>query len=188
MDRGYHLSHLADGHRSGWHADVRFRPETDDDLPFLEALYASTRAAELERVGWTWEQKASFLAMQFHLQRGYYREHFSDASFDIIQSGGQDIGRRYVARRRDALTIIDMALMPPWRRRGLGSSMLASLQGEAVALGVPIVLHVEYGNPAAHLYGRFGFEEVGSNGVYRALRWCPLPSAAISGAHCMSRP
>jgi GNAT superfamily N-acetyltransferase len=166
---------------------VRFRPESDDDLPFLEALYASTRAAELERFGWTSAQKASFLAMQFHLQRGYYREHFSDASFDIIQSGGQDIGRRYVVRRKDALTIIDMALLSPWRRRGLGSSMLASLQGEALALGVPIVLHVEHGNPAAHLYGRFGFEEVGNNGVYRALRWRPPTSAVISRAHHASR-
>lgn len=150
---------------------VEFRPETAEDLPFLQMLYASTRKAELAAIDWSAMQKTDFLRMQFGLQHRYYSEHFPDAAFDIVQHAGQDIGRRYVVRRADALTLIDMALLPQWRGQGMGTAMLYALLDEARATGKHVLLHVEHDNPARRLYLRAGFQEVGDNGVYSKMRW-----------------
>ncbi|MBA4174599.1 MAG: GNAT family N-acetyltransferase, partial [Hyphomicrobium sp.] len=53
---------------------LALRPEAAADDAYLLALYATTRAAELEQVqGWTPEQKQAFVAMQFNAQRHHYR-------------------------------------------------------------------------------------------------------------------
>ena len=150
---------------------TQFRPETADDLPFLRALYASTRETELAATDWSAAQKADFLHMQFGLQHRYYSEHFTDAAFDIVQHAGQDIGRRYVLRRPDALTLIDMALLPQWRGQGIGTVMLEALLMEARATGRQLLLHVDHDNPARRMYLRAGFQEIGDNGVYSKMRW-----------------
>jgi hypothetical protein len=110
---------------------IALRPATQADLPFLERVYASTRHEELASTGWSSEQKAAFLKMQFELQHPYYRSHFPDCCFDIVRASGSDIGRRYVNWADDSLNIIDLALLPEWCGRGIGTAMLEQLQNEA---------------------------------------------------------
>ena len=43
---------------------LTLRPCTDDDLPFLLEVYASTRADEMAIVPWTDEEKQAFVRMQ----------------------------------------------------------------------------------------------------------------------------
>jgi GNAT superfamily N-acetyltransferase len=162
---------LADG--------LGFRSETEADLPFLQRLYASTRAAELRQAPWSEADKQAFLVQQFAMQRRYYREHFPDAAFDLVLHRGQPIGRRYIARAPDLLTIIDLALLPDWCGQGRGSSMLAALQREAAAKGIPIRLHVEYDSPAVRLYTRLGFVEIARNGVHSKQQWTPLALSSV---------
>ena len=170
------------------------RPETAVDLPFLQRLYASTREAELAVTGWTPEEKTAFLRLQFDLQHAYYRQHFADAAFDIVMHGDAPnvpnvpdvpnvpIGRQYVRRQPDAITLIDVALMPEWRGQGIGSALLQTLLDEAAAAGRSVFLHVEHHNPAARLYARAGFEELSDNGVHRKLRWTPATSRRMACA------
>ena len=80
---------------------LTLRPATADDEPFLEKVYAGTRAAELAAVPWTEEEKAAFLQMQFAAQAQYYREHYPDASFDVILLDADGRARR--RSRRAAL-------------------------------------------------------------------------------------
>ena len=52
------------------------RDATDDDRPFLLALYASTRADELARTGWSAETRQVFVQMQYAAQHAdYLRRH-----------------------------------------------------------------------------------------------------------------
>ncbi len=150
---------------------IMLRPITQADLPFLERVYASTRHAELAPTGWSSEQKAAFLKMQFELQHQYYQSHFPNCCFDIVQTSGTDIGRRYVNWSDDGLAVIDLALLPEWCGRGIGTAMLKQLQGEAAACGKAVSMYVEHNNPAADLYARLGFVEIATDGVYRKLRW-----------------
>src|SRR5262249_33642767 len=148
------------------------------DLAFLERVYASTREDELAVTGWSPEQKAAFLAMQFHAQHVYYQQHYPHCRFDIVEVEGLPAGRLYVDRTRRAIRIVDIALLPAWRRRGFGSRLLQQLLDEASAAAVPVTIHVERTNPALALYRRLGFEPVDESGIYWLMRRRPpaLPS------------
>ena len=150
--------------------ETTLRPITEADLPFLYQVYASTRTEELVLVDWTDEHKTAFLMMQFQAQHTYYQQHYPQASFDIIEAQGQPIGRLYVDRWPTETRIIDIALLPAYRRSGIGSYYLRKLIAEAEGRGVGVSIHVERTNPALRLYHRLGFRQVGDQGVYLLLK------------------
>jgi ribosomal protein S18 acetylase RimI-like enzyme len=134
-------------------------------------LYASTREQELAAVPWDDEWKATFVRMQFDPQHAHYREHYAGAAFDVILVDGQPAGRRYVAREADEIRIVDIALLPEFCNRGIGSALLRQLQAEARAARKPLRIHVERFNPALRLYERLGFRQIEDKGVYLFLEW-----------------
>ena len=91
----------------------------------------------------------------------------------MILVGGEPAGRLYVARWPEELRIVDIALLPRFRGRGVGTTLLRQLMDEADAAGKPISIHVEVNNPARSLYDRLGFEVAEDRGVYVFLRRAP---------------
>jgi ribosomal protein S18 acetylase RimI-like enzyme len=152
---------------------LELRPAEEDDWAFLERVYASTRTEELASVPWSPEQKAAFLTQQFGAQRAHYERHYADADTHVILVDGEPAGRLMVWRSRDEILIVDIALLPAHRSRGIGSRLLAPLIQEANAGQIPLSIHVEHTNPALRLYQRLGFEQVGDDGVYLTMRRSP---------------
>lgn len=159
--------------RAGEQSAVTFRPIRPEDEEFLAALYASTREEELAPVPWSAEQKAAFLRMQFDAQHQHYRQHYPDARFDLVLAGGEPIGRLYVDRWPAEIRLIDIALVPAWRNRGIGGELLRELMAEAEAAGKPLTIHVERFNPALRLYERLNFRQIEDKGVYHLMEWRP---------------
>lgn len=154
-------------------AGLALRPETDDDLPFLMQVYASTRADELALVPWTLDQKQSFLVHQFGAQRYHYRTYFPDAAFDVIERNGRAIGRLYVDERQTRIHIVDIALMPESRGSGIGTALLSAIQDYATTRGKGVDIFVERMNPAKTLYDRMGFKVIREEEVYLEMDWTP---------------
>jgi ribosomal protein S18 acetylase RimI-like enzyme len=152
-------------------AVVTFRPIAEADLPFLYRLYASTREEELARVDWPPERKEAFLRFQFEAQHRHYMEHYAGARFDLVLVDGEPAGRLYVADWRTEVRLIDIALAPERRNRGLGTRLLRDLQAAAAATGKPLTIHVERFNPALALYERLGFARLEENGPYFLMEW-----------------
>jgi ribosomal protein S18 acetylase RimI-like enzyme len=153
--------------------DIHLRPATDQDLEFLYAVYASSRAAEMTLVPWDEAQKAAFLTMQFQLQHQYYHQQFGGARFDIIELAGEPVGRLYVDERPDEVRIIDIALLEPYRGQGIGSQLLQNVLARGQDLRRPVRIHVEKNNPALHLYDRLQFHVIEDQGVYFLMEWVP---------------
>ena len=156
-------------------SSVSLRPARPEDTPFLLQVYGSVRGGELAATDWTDSQKAQFVEMQFAAQSQYYREHYPDTSFDVIVLDGQPVGRLYVARWSDEIRIVDIALLPAYCNRGLGTTLVRALQAEAAASGKPLRIHVERFNPALRLYERLGFRQTEDKGVYLFLEWLAAP-------------
>lgn len=157
------------------------RPETDDDTPFLMRLYASTREDELAPVPWTDEQKSAFLASQFALQRHHYRTHIAHCRFDVLERNGEPVGRLYLEDRPTRLHIVDIALMPEIRGKGLGAAILEALKADGRASNRGVGIMVEVFNPALRLYRRLGFVEVENHdGIHLEMEWLPESRAAVS--------
>jgi GNAT superfamily N-acetyltransferase len=152
-------------------AAIALRPIGPDDQPFLCAVYASTREQELAMVAWDAGQKTAFVQMQFAAQHAYYREQYAGADFDVILADRQPAGRLYVNRADDEVRIVDIALLPQWCNRGIGSALVTALQGEAAAAGKPLRIHIERFNPALRLYERLGFRQIEDRGVYLFMEW-----------------
>jgi len=151
--------------------EVSFRPVEPGDGEFLQSLYASTREAEMALVPWSDKEKEAFLRMQFEAQDKYYREQFRDAEFSVMKLAGRPIGRLYVDRREDEIRIIDIALLPEHRGKGIGSRVMKSLLDEGKNSGKPVRIHVEKNNPALRLYHRLGFTKIEDRGVYDLMEW-----------------
>jgi ribosomal protein S18 acetylase RimI-like enzyme len=149
------------------------RPETDADIPFLLRLYSSTREQELAPLPWSAAQKQAFLASQFQAQRHHYRSHFPDCAFDVIEQSDEPAGRRYLQVRKTQLHIIDIALLPDWRRRGIGTATLQALQSAGRSCGKGVGIMVEKFNPAMRLYRRLGFTDNAGHEVYLEMEWRP---------------
>jgi ribosomal protein S18 acetylase RimI-like enzyme len=151
---------------------VRFRAATEDDVPFMARLYASTREDELKVLPWTDEQKAEFLNMQFRAQKQFYERQYGDCQFLVIEDqDGTGVGRLYIDRSHDDIRIVDIALLPQWRGKGLGRELLQEILDEAAAANRAVTIHVEHFNPAMRLYERLGFRHIDTNGVYHLMEW-----------------
>lgn len=148
---------------------LEIRAATPEDRPFLERVYASTRVEEMALVAWSAEEKEGFLRMQFEAQDSWYRQTYPDAGFGLLLVDGEPVGRITIDRWPEEIRIVDVALLPEHRGRGIGSCVLGGILGEGEAAGLPVTIHMEKGNPARSLYARLGFEVVEDRGVYLFL-------------------
>lgn len=152
---------------------VSLRPATpEDDALFLE-VYASTRAFELQFTEWSEAEKAGFCRSQFEAQTAHYHLHYPTAAYAAILVDGTPAGRLYVDRWPREIRIMDIALLPAFRSRGIGGRILTNLQKEARESGKLLSIHVERFNPALRLYDRLGFKLAEDKGVYLLLHWEP---------------
>jgi ribosomal protein S18 acetylase RimI-like enzyme len=145
---------------------LRLRPVEDRDRAFLVELYGSTREDELAHVEWDEGVKRAFVEQQFAAQDAHYRANYPGATLDVIEVDGASAGRLYVHRGPSDIRIMDIALAPPFRGCGIGTSLLRALMEEADASSRKLSIHVEMNNPARSLYDRLGFEPAGEHGVY----------------------
>ena len=152
---------------------VTLRGVAPGDEEFLFRVYASTREGELAVVGWPEAQKQAFLRQQFGAQTACWSEHYAATDRRIIEVDGVPAGRFYVLRRPEEIQLVDIALLPEYRRGGIGTRLLEDLLAEAEGKGLPVTAHVEIFNPARNLYGRLGFTAVEERGMYLFIKWTP---------------
>lgn len=167
----------------------RLRPATADDRPALLAVYASTRADELALTGWSDAQRQAFVEMQFSAQWQHYWQHHPQSQCQLVVAdspptgadpGGACLGRLWVDRSARQVHVLDIALLPAARGRGLGTALLQALMAEAGQRGVPLLVSVEVHNPARSLYDRLGFRPQGAaQGIYQRMAWQPAAVPAI---------
>jgi len=158
-------------------APISLRPAVADDRAFLLDVYGASRAEELAAVVWSEEEKETFLAMQFEAQDRYYAAVLPAAARSIVLLDGHPIGRLYVDVDDERVLIVDLALLPEHRGRGIGSALLSDVLAEADRRRLPTRLHVEPGNRAKRLYQRLGFEVTEPGAVYELMErpWSTSP-------------
>lgn len=156
-----------------WAESIALRPATPEDEPFLLEVYASTRAPEMALAPWTDAQKDAFVRQQFHAQHTFYHQHWPDAAYDVLVLHNAPVGRLYVDRSEQEIGVMDIALLPEYRGRGIGSVLLKGIVAESERTARPVRLYVERDNPARRLYDRLGFSFVRDEGPYVLLERLP---------------
>lgn len=147
------------------------RPTRLEDAEFLFRVFVHSRAAARALLASDDPAHDALLRMQFQAQDHAYRAQFPNARFDVIESAGAPIGRLVVDRRERAIHVVDVALLPEHRSRGIGTALLRALIAEAAANGQAVTLSVDRDSPARSLYRRLGFATVSEDAVYAAMAW-----------------
>ena len=153
--------------------NVFLRLARKDEDAFLFQVYASTRAAEMAWLDWTHLQKEAFLQMQSTAQLKHYRLNYPRAEYQIIEQNGVAVGRLIVDLSKNPILLMDIALLPEYQGKGVGTALIQDLMTEAAGRGWSLCLHVETFNPAVHLYSRLGFVKSGELGIYHEMTWQP---------------
>ena len=127
----------------------RVRP---DDEEFLVALYASTREEELAQVEWAEGQKEQFLRW----------------------IDNQAAGRIWIGRDHQQIRLLDIALLPEFQNRGIGTILIRRLIDEASQTN-KFLRHMVFvlNNDAHRFYERLGFAVIEDFGAYKHMEWRP---------------
>jgi GNAT superfamily N-acetyltransferase len=152
---------------------VTLRAVTPDDQEFLFAVYTSTRDEELSLWGWDENQKRAFLEMQFRAQSQQYGLCYPQADSSVILVDDQPVGRLLIDRTGSDIMLVDIALLPGYRNRSIGTTLIQSLLQEATGAQKNVALHVLRGSAAARLYERLGFTMVSEDGMYFEMKHTP---------------
>ncbi|HET9837490.1 MAG TPA: N-acetyltransferase [Candidatus Angelobacter sp.] len=149
---------------------ITLRAVTAADEAFLLSVYASTRGEEMKLVPWTAEQKEAFVKMQYAAQKQHYQAMHPAANHAIICVGETQVGRVYVDRNAEELHILDITVLPEFRGRGAGQTVLRRLMHEAGADGKAVTIYVESFNPSLRLFERLGFQKEREEGFQLLLK------------------
>jgi ribosomal protein S18 acetylase RimI-like enzyme len=153
---------------------VELRPVSESDNEFLLAVYASTREDELAQAEWPEGQKEMFLRWQFDLQRREYDTRFPDAEYRVILVDQQPAGRIWVGADDEQIRLLDIAILPEFQNRGVGTALLERLKSEADNAGKAL-RHMVFvlNNNAERFYERLGFKQIEDFGAYKHMEWRP---------------
>ncbi len=157
-------------------------PIHEEDEAFLFELYVSVRLADFSDAGMSDAQLEALLLMQFEAQRSSYARRYPDARHMVVKDGETPIGRMIVAETESAMQLVDLALLKPFRRKGIGSKLIRRLQKEAALIGKPIGLQVAMDNPALRLYQRLGFRPKSEQFHYLSMEWNPKAVKSIAAS------
>ena len=151
--------------------NVSLRPAGPDDEDFITGVYGSTREQELSVVPWSPEQKMAFIKMQHDAQQSHYRNFYPEGEQSVILWGDLPVGRVYVARIEKQIRILDITVLPRYRDRGIGSSIIGEIMAEGEKAGKPVAIMVESYNPSLRLFERLGFTQGETRGAHVLMEW-----------------
>jgi ribosomal protein S18 acetylase RimI-like enzyme len=158
---------------------LELRPERDDDQPFRFELFCKSRPPEWDMVQLDPQFREQLMRHQFEAQTTSYRVQFPKARFDIIELDREPIGRIVVDRPAGMLNLVDQAIVPQLRSKGLGTTIMRVLMDEARARRIPMRLMVGSSNdPSLRLYLRLGFVPIETVPLYIELEWKAPDGAA----------
>lgn len=149
------------------------RPATPEDERFLLQVYKSSRGDDLRGLGWEEDRISEFLEMQYEAQRKFFENDYKNASDEVVLVEDKPAGRLIVERRDHEIRCIDLGLLPAYRNRGIGTSIIRDLQTEAGAANKSLRLQVIRFSRAVNLLERLGFNRTSETGTHFQMEWTP---------------
>lgn len=148
--------------------NVALRPATPADEEFLFALFISSR--DYDVAIFPEPQRTALMRMQFCGQYQTYTQRYPVAEHSILSFDGSDAGRVWVAETEDSIAILDIAILPAYRNRGIGAHVYRDLIAKAQTAGKPLHATVSTSNPGSlRFHERLGFQRIASDGFYISL-------------------
>jgi ribosomal protein S18 acetylase RimI-like enzyme len=150
---------------------LHWRDVRPDDAHFLDALFLAGRD-DLRQIAADPALLQQLVRMQQQVQDTGLRQAYPEARRLVVERGGEPVGQVTVDIGTRELRLLDIVVAPAARRGGVARAVVAHLQAEAAARGLPMGLTVAAANtPARALYEALGFRVVSDNMVVLHMAW-----------------
>jgi ribosomal protein S18 acetylase RimI-like enzyme len=148
------------------------RQEKPSDADFLAAVF---RANALDLYGAAGPALEPMIPLQYRSQVQTYAMAYPDALSEIVLSSDQPAGRLLTHRNAESIHVVDIAILPGWRQKGLARAALGVVQQRAAAAGLAVTAQIIVTNTASlALFGSLGFSISPPDGGAQVMcRWMP---------------
>jgi GNAT superfamily N-acetyltransferase len=151
------------------------RPEAPADDGFLFTLFESVKGPDFAEL--PDPLKVQLLRMQYDAMRQSYRTSFATSAFNIVMMDDAPIGSLITNATNDCISVVYIALLPVWRRRGISSALMRLILFEARTRDLSCEATVAVDNIASLcLWAGLGFTETSRDAANVVLRWRYSPS------------
>jgi ribosomal protein S18 acetylase RimI-like enzyme len=124
-------------------------------------LFASDKLAQFAAAGLPQQQAEMLVQMQWRGRNlTYAQQNPGTEDWIISLEDGTSVGRYSLQKTLQGLRMVDLAILPEYRGRGIGTQVLQQISGTIAATSGTFSLRVEKNNPAQRLYARLGFTAI----------------------------
>ena len=146
----------------GGRGQIATRKAAEADFEFICRAKERAYRGNIEKIWGKWDDS---------WQRAELRKDFATGLLEVISCGGADVGYIYVCRYDTHLQLADIALLPEYQGKGIGTHLIKALLAEARGRGLPMGLGVFKINPVAQkLYKSLGFVPVSEDDIFIKMR------------------
>jgi ribosomal protein S18 acetylase RimI-like enzyme len=150
---------------------ISLKPASPEDSEFLLLLKAST-LPELNMLGLDDDQFRSIIRIQFAAQEQEYWRSFPESTHLVVEAGGIRAGRLWVDRSETEIRILDISILPEFRRTGIGRSLYESLIAEARTARKRLKCSVSiFNQPSLLFHKQLGFTIISCGELGLELEW-----------------
>jgi ribosomal protein S18 acetylase RimI-like enzyme len=148
--------------------EISLRPARQEDEAFLFALFCtSPEYAYLPA-----EMRDQLLRMQYSAQRSAYGQEFPGSGYEVVLQDEERVGRFWVAGRDEDFYLVDVALLPEYRGKGIGSALINELQKHARNAGKAVRCSVSrFNSGSLRFHQRHGFVVDSEDEMNFSLVW-----------------
>jgi GNAT superfamily N-acetyltransferase len=150
---------------------ISLKPASPEDSEFLLLLKAST-LPELGTLGLDADQFRTIVRIQIAAQEQEYWRNYPGSAHMIVETGGTRAGRIWVDRSENEIRIIDISLLPEFRRNGIGRRLYEGLIAEAEIARKKLRCSVSrFNGVSLQFHERLGFAVVSGGDMDLELEW-----------------
>jgi GNAT superfamily N-acetyltransferase len=151
------------------------RPARPDDDVFLYDVFCTTWRDEVAALP-NQNLARHVLRIQHTAQERRFDNRYPGHRRFVVSHDEERVGRFYLFASGSALHIVDLTLLPQFRRRGIGTRLVSDLMGEASSDGRRVSMRVGRGDQTSlGLFASLGFRLVSSDDVDHYFEWTPAP-------------
>ncbi len=152
---------------------ISVRPATQNDQPFLELLYRSSRP-DLQLIDGDPELIETVVAQQMQVLEQGAGNQYPNAMHLIIEKTQHNVGALVVDFGPNEVRVIYIAFIPVARGFGYGKAVLQGVLQAAAANHAPVAVVVWRSNPGAKkIYLELGFKVEESTPMAERMIWYP---------------
>jgi len=125
---------------------INMRQAKNSDLGFLQKLRSETMDEYLKQEGLPVDEFSHLKRIQYHFEAA-----------NILNIHGKPVGLFKYYEEEKVCHVVQVQILPQYQGKGIGKSLITTLQKQAIKEDVSINLSVLKSNPAKSLYERLGF-------------------------------